>query len=171
MISDEIAYDLSVAADAISRGETGCPELFAVPETKTSSVLPEMCHKMEQEMEMMLKKAAERQKMLVQSQGIQSNGNINGVNGSADVVNGSANGVNGNANGVNGNANGVNGNADGVNGNANGVNGSVNGVNGSANGVNGNANGVYGNPSAIKAKLNAIKAKAGGNCCHPIFDC
>ncbi len=66
VISEEISYDLSVATDAISRGAMGCPELFAVPDTKTSAILPDVCKNMEREMEIFIKKATEKQKMMMQ---------------------------------------------------------------------------------------------------------
>ena len=111
MISDEIAYDLAVASDDISRGKIGCPELFAVPDTKTSALVPEKCHKMEREMEMLVKKVTERQKVFAQPQVVQQHLDENGVAiGNGDVTSGNeslhfANGIN--ANGINGN--GING--------------------------------------------------------------
>ena len=139
-ISEEIGYDLTVTMDKISRGEIGCPELFAQPETKTSAIVPERCHKMEQEYEMMIKKVTEKQKLKTQvPNGVPLENGVPNGNGVANG-NGIANG-NGLVHG-NGIANGngvVNGN--GVS-NGNGLvhgNGVANG-NGIAHG-NGVANG------------------------------
>ena len=140
-VSEEIAYDLSVRMDKISKGEVGCPELFARPETKTSELVPDKCHEMEQEYEMFVKKVTERQKMMEQT----STNAVPSGHGSYhgdDVANGDfdaySNGV-ANGNGI-ANGNGV-ANENGI-ANGNGVAyeiGIVNG-NGIANG-NGVANG------------------------------
>ena len=83
IVSEEIMYDLACEADKISKGEIGCPELFASPETKTSDIVPEKCKQMEMEMEAIFKKFG--QPVMV-----------NGINGNGVSENGiSQNGING----------------------------------------------------------------------------
>ena len=48
-VNERIMYDLAVKCDSISRGLTGCPELFGNPKTKTTDADLPRCVKVNEE--------------------------------------------------------------------------------------------------------------------------
>ena len=55
VVSEEITYDLMKKCTRISEGEEPCAELFADPNTKTCTQVPESCKRMLEEVEMITK--------------------------------------------------------------------------------------------------------------------